>query len=326
MRRLPVWVEYAPVCRSLISRSPSPSPGLVILRRSARIRSTALRVMLEGAFVYARRARLHALLHDELDLRRARGRGRVPRSRLFNIGGEGQAYVGASRRLRLSAWLFDSWMSRLADSFRWRSSARRLFGAFWALIPGFLQAYRGSHVVITTIMFNFIAAGMMVALLGGLLRRPGQQNPESRVLDDSARLPFFHDIAEALGLEAANAPLNLALPIALAAAVGVWVLIWRTRWGYELRTVGQSEPAARYAGVAVPRVIVWAMVISGALAGLMAVNIILGGTGQSDNRLSQRLWLHRHRGGAHGPEPPCRSRPGRAVVRRSLPRRDGAGF
>ncbi|MEM8664850.1 MAG: ABC transporter permease, partial [Pseudomonadota bacterium] len=151
-----------------------------------------------------------------------------------------------------------------------------LFGAAWAFIPGFLQATRGSHVVITTIMFNFIAAGIIVALLTGALMRPGQSTPQTRDFAADATIPRIHEIGRALGFDMASTPLNLSIVLALLACVGVWVLVWRTPFGYRLRTLGQSEPAARYAGVSVPKTIVIAMCVSGALAGLMAVNELLG--------------------------------------------------
>jgi len=93
-------------------------------------------------------------------------------------------------------------------------------------------------------------------------------------------LPFIHDILRGMGFEAATTPLNLAFPLALIACVGVWVLIWRTRWGYALRAMGESEAAAEYAGINVPRMIVMAMLLSGALAGLMAINNVLGSQGK----------------------------------------------
>ncbi len=108
------------------------------------------------------------------------------------------------------------------------------------------------------------------------LIRPGQSTPQTRNIAPDATIPQFHEIARALGLEAASSPLNLSIILALVAAVGVWVLIWRTPFGFRLRTLGESEPAARYSGVSVPRMVILAMVISGALAGLMATNAVLG--------------------------------------------------
>ncbi|MEM0921746.1 MAG: ABC transporter permease [Pseudomonadota bacterium] len=195
-------------------------------------------------------------------------------AQLFNIGGEGQAYLGGLGAilvcLALDAVLPGLLLIPLAIA------GAALLGAAWAAIPGYLQAWRGSHVVITTIMFNFIAAGLMVSLLAGPLQRVGQSSPQTREIGESAQLPFLHDIWRGLGFEATTTPLNLSFPLALLACLGVWLMIWRTRWGYALRALGASEPAAEYAGIPVRRMILVAMLISGALAGCMAVNEILG--------------------------------------------------
>ena len=134
----------------------------------------------------------------------------------------------------------------------------------------------GSHIVITTIMFNFIAAGLSVALLTGVLMRPGQSSPQTRVFAEGAQLPFIHDLLGWVGIETTRSPLNLSFVIALLCCVGVWVLIWRTRFGYALRAMGQSESAAVYAGIPVRRMVVIAMALSGGMAGMMALNEILG--------------------------------------------------
>ncbi len=193
---------------------------------------------------------------------------------LFNIGGEGQAYLGglgvALVALNLQA-VFPWWLNlplAMLASFS--------CGALWALIPAVLQAKRGSHVVITTIMFNFIAASLMVYLLVGPLKAPGQMAPETRTFTEGAQLPKLDGLFEALGLDLGGAPLNVSFLVALLAAVAVWVLIWRTRLGYEIRTLGHSPRAARYAGMRETRLIVVAMMISGGLAGLMALNPVMG--------------------------------------------------
>ncbi len=125
-------------------------------------------------------------------------------------------------------------------------------------------------------MFNFIAAGLMVWLLSGPLMASAQGSPQTEAFAPSAWLPQMHEIAGWFGIEVARSPLNLAFLLALIACVGVWVLIWRTKFGYALRALGHSEPAAAYAGMRVRRLIVVAMLISGALAGCMALNEILG--------------------------------------------------
>jgi simple sugar transport system permease protein len=125
-------------------------------------------------------------------------------------------------------------------------------------------------------MFNFIAAALMTYLLVNVLIRPGQQAPESREFGPGAAIPAVHDVLAKLGLTWASSPLNLAFFVALAAAALVWVLVWRTRWGYALRVAGQNPAAAVYAGISPPRIIIQAMLLSGALAGCLSVNELLG--------------------------------------------------
>ncbi|MEY2878731.1 MAG: hypothetical protein RLZZ15_1111, partial [Verrucomicrobiota bacterium] len=149
-------------------------------------------------------------------------------------------------------------------------------GAAWALVPAWLQARRGSHIVITTIMFNFIAAALMTYLLVNVLIKPGQQSPETREFGAGAFMPTASDALAKLGIPFAASPLNLAFLLALAAAALVWVLVWRTRWGYALRVTGQNQAAAVYAGISPPRIIVQAMLLSGALAGCLGLNELLG--------------------------------------------------
>ncbi|MGF1528258.1 MAG: ABC transporter permease [Candidatus Competibacterales bacterium] len=193
---------------------------------------------------------------------------------LFNIGGEGQAYLGGLGVALVALALDAHWP--WWGIFPLGLMAGALFGAAWAFIPAYLQAWRGSHIVITTIMFNFIAAALMVYLLVNVLRAPLSMSPETRPLAESAWLPTLHQLLAPMGLPLEPSPVNLALPLALGCCVGVWLFIWHTRWGYALRTVGQGGQAARYAGIAPPRVIVAAMLLSGALAGLVGVNEILG--------------------------------------------------
>jgi len=186
---------------------------------------------------------------------------------LFNIGVEGQAAIGglgvALVCLGLDATLPALILLPLAIL------GGAAFGAAWGAVPGWLQARRGSHIVITTIMFNFIAAALMVYLLVNVLIEPGQMAPETRRFATGlAKLSAF-------GFPG-RSPVNLALPLALAAALAVWVLVWRTPWGYGLRVVGANPDAANYAGIDQAKRIIVVMAISGALAAGIAVNEVLG--------------------------------------------------
>ena len=194
---------------------------------------------------------------------------------LFNIGVEGQAYVGGLG-VALASLYFEHLPQPLIILLAIVFSAA--FGAAWAFIPAYLQARRGSHLVITTMMFNFIASAMMVYLLDYFLKLPSDMTPESRLFSANASLPHIRNL---LGLDTSKSPLNLAFIWALICAVSVWFLIWRTRLGYELRTLGASAGAARYAGMPVTQLTVIAMMISGALGGFLALNEVMG----SQNRV-----------------------------------------
>ncbi|MTH97483.1 ABC transporter permease [Roseibium sp. RKSG952] len=191
---------------------------------------------------------------------------------LFNIGGEGQAYVGglgvAFACLALDR--FVPWWVTMP--FAILGSA--LMGAAWAFIPAWLQAKRGSHIVITTIMFNFIAASLMVYLLVNVIGEAGSMQPETRTFEAGGTLPMLNDLFPAAGF--GTAPVNLSLIIALIACIGVWLLIWRTRLGFEIRSFGSNPTAAVYAGISPVKTIVITMMISGGLAGMMALNEIMG--------------------------------------------------
>jgi ABC-type uncharacterized transport system permease subunit len=192
---------------------------------------------------------------------------------LFNIGGEGQAYIGGLG-VGLVCLYLDFLPMLIALPLAIVAAA--VFGAAWAFIPAVLQAKRGSHIVITTIMFNFIASALMVFLLGKILIKPGQMSPESRQFEEHLFLPKIYEALEPIGIDIGRSPLNFSFLWALICCVLVYLFIWRTRWGYEFRTVGQNERAAVYGGISPSRVTIFAMLISGGLAGFMGINEIMG--------------------------------------------------
>lgn len=195
-------------------------------------------------------------------------------ARLFNIGGEGQAMLGGLGVALAALYIpWPHWTLALLGC----SVAAALFGALWAWIPAVLQAKRGSHVVITTIMFNFIAAGVLNLVLVNYLRPVGSMDPATAKFPAATHLPTFQEMFSTAGAPLfRGSPANITFFLALVACVLVWLLIWRTRLGYEIRAMGHSESAARYAGISPVRITIITMLISGALAGLMSINTTQG--------------------------------------------------
>ena len=154
----------------------------------------------------------------------------------------------------------------------------RILVMFGGAIVGELPAARATEqeLGLTTIMFNFIAAALMVYLLVNVMSEPGSMQPETRAFAPHARLPFVHDILASVGIEVAASPLNLSFVWALLCSAFVWLFIWHTRAGYRLRTAGFSPPAAFYGGISPARQVLVAMLVSGALAGCMSLNELMG--------------------------------------------------
>jgi simple sugar transport system permease protein len=188
---------------------------------------------------------------------------------LFNIGGQGQYFVGAY----FAIWIGSSFSE--LNSFvhvTFAVVAAGLAGAAWAGIAGILKATVGAHEVITTIMLNWIAyfTGLYLFGQGGPLQNSEQAfSPTSNSVVEGAKLPVFWGDPVLQGL-------HIGLFIAFAALVAFWVIISRTTLGYEVRAVGFNPEAARYGGISVARNYFLAMAISGVFAGLAGAVDMLG--------------------------------------------------
>jgi len=193
---------------------------------------------------------------------------------LFNIGCEGQATLGGLGVALVCLFVpWPHWSLALLGAV----VAGAAFGAAWAALPAWLQAKRGSHIVITTIMFNFIAAALLNYLLVNVLRPEGNMDPATARFPEATNLPGLHQVFGLIGIPfSASTPANISFLIALACCGLVWVLLWHTRLGYQVRAFGKSEKAAVYAGINPVKITLCAMLISGALAGMMAVNTVQG--------------------------------------------------
>jgi ABC-type uncharacterized transport system permease subunit len=188
---------------------------------------------------------------------------------LFNIGANGQAYIaGLGVILVALALQYTHWTLVMIAGI----GAAALFGGFWAFVPGWLQAKRGSHVVITTIMFNFIASALMVYVLNRVLKPASSMGPQSETIAPSGQMPQLGDFFAPFK----STPVNLTFFLAIFALFAVYIVIWRTKFGFSMRTLGHNPVASRYAGMSNSRIIMIVMTISGALAGMVAVNEVLG--------------------------------------------------
>jgi len=189
---------------------------------------------------------------------------------LLNIGAEGQLYIGAFA----AAWIG----IKLAGASGWIllplcCLAAILAGAFWGAIPGVLKARFGSHEVINTIMLNFIAVALVSYFTQYHYKVPGDPIMETSTIGPGAHIArlgrFIPGLPERI-------PLNLAFILALICCVLVYVLLWKTKWGYEIRATGANPSAAEYGGISIRKQIILAMAISGSLAGMVGINEVLG--------------------------------------------------
>jgi len=189
---------------------------------------------------------------------------------LLNIGAEGQLYVAAFA----TAWvgIQGAALPGLA-LLPLCAAAAVAAGALWGAIPGVLKARFGSHEVINTIMLNFIAMALVSYLTQYHYKVPGDPILQSAPIGDAAHLARLGGFVPGLP---ERIPLNLAFVLALLACVAVYVFLWKTTWGYEIRATGQNPSAAEYGGVSVRKQIVVAMALSGALAGMVGINEVLG--------------------------------------------------
>lgn len=186
------------------------------------------------------------------------------RTGLFNIGVEGQIFMGGI----FSVWVgytFTGLPAFIHLPFAFLAGA--LGGALWGFIPGLLKALTGGHEVINTIMMNYIAFKLTEYLLRVPMKREGSTNPISPIIEESAELPRFFE---------SPIRFHLGFFIVLGVAALVYWFLFKTKWGFELRTVGANPHAARYAGMNILKNTVLAMSLSGSLAGMAGANELLG--------------------------------------------------
>lgn len=220
------------------------------------------------------------------------------RANVINIGAEGQLIVGALLTTFLALQLGEAVPGFLVIIICLLGGS--LMGAIWAAIPGYLKARLGVNEILSTIMMNQIAIQVGYYLLRGVMMDPaeleaGTNIPHSARLPKATDLPRFTDIAawlgfsdsakdlgltgfraELYGLLVEPTRLHLGLILAIIMAILVYIFLWRTTIGYRIRAVGLNPSASRYAGINVPRYVVFSLGLSGAFAGLAGAIEILG--------------------------------------------------
>ncbi len=202
---------------------------------------------------------------------------------LFNIGGEGQMYIGTF----LATWVgftFTNLPAFMLIPLCILTAAAG--GALWAAVPGILKAKTGVHEVIVTIMMNWIAASLTFFLVLKFKAPPTeamiaagvkQMIPHTSEIAEAARLPRLYTIFKFLNIDfPAYNQVNVSFFIAIGVAILAYYILWKTNLGYEIRAVGYSPLAAEYGGISVAKNIILAMMISGAFAGLVGTNEVMG--------------------------------------------------
>ena len=196
------------------------------------------------------------------------------RAGLFNIGAEGQLYWGA-----FAAFLISSKTAQFPGLLPVVIAIIGAFvaGGIWGWIPGFLKSRFGAHEVVITIMLNFIALASVNYLITGPFQAPGDQIPQTVSLPESVHLSGLGDWLNGIGFSGLEeTPVNTSLLLALVMALLVYILLWKTKFGFNIRAVGLNPTAARAAGISVAMVSAVAIGIGGGLAGLVGINEVLG--------------------------------------------------
>jgi ABC-type uncharacterized transport system permease subunit len=192
---------------------------------------------------------------------------------LFNVGAEGQLTMAAVTTAAVGV-LLPQVPFPLAPVFALFVGVAA--GALWGFIPGWLKAARGSHEVIVTIMMNFIAAGLASWFALQVIPNPNSQNPETAMVSANYMFKEYDLLVRWFP----DTPVNASLVVAVFLAFLIWIFLWKTTWGFDLRAVGENPEAARRAGIPAKRVQILAMILAGGLAGFVALSEVLGSAGQ----------------------------------------------
>jgi ABC-type uncharacterized transport system permease subunit len=257
-KRLPPWLLSigAPLVGALIGLL----IGAILIWITGNNPLEAYMVMFKGAFGGPRQI-TNTLLKTTPILLIGLGMTVAFRARVWNIGGEGQYFIGA-----LFGSLVALFMFKLPQPILWVCLllAGVLGGMLWALIPALFKIRFGMNEIISTLMLNYIAVLLVTYLTRGPLQEPGGVLPVSAKFNPATQLPVLGDTR-----------IHLGVLLALILVPIVYVLLWKTPLGFKLRAVGSRASVAQYAGINVNKAIVTAMLISGGFAGLAGIMEVL---------------------------------------------------
>jgi general nucleoside transport system permease protein len=213
----------------------------------------AYRALARGAFGSTRAATQTAIRAAPL-LLIALGLTLAFRSKVWNIGAEGQFFMGA-----LAASWFALQFDSLPPAIMLPAMVAVAFlgGALWGLIPALLRAYMGANEIVTSLLLNYVAAFFVAYLVRSPMKDPNYFLPQSAPLPAAATIPLL-----------GNSKLHAGIILALVCVPIIYLILWKTPLGYRLRVVGSNPDAARYAGISVERSIITVMLISGGMAGI----------------------------------------------------------
>ncbi|GAB6070609.1 ABC transporter permease [Thiomicrorhabdus hydrogeniphila] len=190
------------------------------------------------------------------------------KANIWNIGAEGQLIIGAILGGGLALWFYESESA-------WLLPMMILFGAIggmlWAAIPALLKTKYNTNEILTSLMLTYVAILFLNFMVNGPFRDPSGYNfPESRLFSDSALLPILIE----------GTRLNLGTLITVIVLIGLWVMLSRTIIGFQVNVVGQSPNAAKYAGFNHKKIVWFAFLLGGAMAGMAGIMEVSGPIGQ----------------------------------------------
>ena len=190
------------------------------------------------------------------------------RANVWNIGAEGQLTIGALAGGGLALWLYDSESPLLLPAML---VAGALGGMAWAAIPAFLRTRCNVNEILTSLMLTYVATLILSVLVHGPWRDPAGFNfPQSRMFSIAATMPILLD----------GTRLHLGALLALAAALGAWIMLGRTLIGFQVKVVGAAPAAASFAGFSQKRMVWLSLLVGGGLAGLAGIGEVAGPIGQ----------------------------------------------